>query len=57
MSDEFDTYRDPCPKCGARLIGHSKEEYIEHLLENGESLAAMIEEHLVVDESEVRDES
>lgn len=49
---EYQTYRDPCPKCGARLLAFSKEEYVEHLRENGETLAARIEEEMVVDESE-----
>lgn len=51
MSDQYGsgTYRDPCPKCGDRLLGLSKEEYIEHLRENGETLAAKIEEKLVVE--------
>lgn len=44
-----ETYRDPCPFCGARLIGFSKEDYVEHLRENGETFAARIEEELVVD--------
>lgn len=44
-----ETYQDPCPKCGARLVGFSKEEYIEHLRENGESLAADLTEELVVE--------
>jgi hypothetical protein len=51
-----ETYRDPCPKCGARLLGMNKEEYVEHLRENGETLAARIEEEMVVDESEVPEE-
>ncbi len=42
------TYRDPCPKCGARLLGMTKAEYVEHLRENGETLAARIEEEMVV---------
>lgn len=42
------TYRDRCPKCGARLVGMTKAEYIEHLRENGETLAAKIEEEMVV---------
>jgi uncharacterized protein with PIN domain len=46
------TYRDPCPKCGTRLLGVSKAEYIEHLRANGETLAADIEERLVVDHAE-----
>lgn len=50
MSDQPNAgaYRDPCPKCGARLIGMTKEEYVEHLRENGETLAARIEEEMVV---------
>ena len=44
------TYCDPCPKCGARLIGFTKEDFIEHLRENGEDLAAKIHEEMVVDE-------
>lgn len=50
---EGGTYRDPCPKCGARLIGFSKQDYVEHLRENGETLAAKIEEKLVVDETQL----
>ncbi|QCW05287.1 hypothetical protein [Natrinema pallidum] len=52
---EKGTYRDPCPKCGARMIGHTKEDYIDHLRENGETLAAKIEEEMVVDESDCAD--
>lgn len=48
--DGWENYRDPCPKCGARLLGFTKEDYIEHLRENGETLAARIEEELVVEE-------
>lgn len=48
-----ESYRDPCPKCGARLLGFTKEDYIDHLFENGESLVAKIERDLVVDEREV----
>lgn len=44
------TYHDPCPKCGARLIGFTKEDFIEHLRENGEDLAAKIHEEMVIDE-------
>jgi hypothetical protein len=44
-----ESYRDPCPFCGARLIGFSKGDYIEHLRENGETFAARLEEKLVVD--------
>ena len=44
------TYRDPCPKCGARLVAVTKPEYVEHLRENGEMLAADLEEKLVVEE-------
>lgn len=44
------TYRDPCPKCGVRLVGFTKEDYVEHLRQNGEDLAARIEEEMVVDE-------
>jgi hypothetical protein len=47
---EYSTYRDPCPKCGVRLLGVSKAEYIDHLRANGETLAANIEEVLVVDD-------
>jgi len=47
------TYRDPCPKCGDRLIAFSKDEYVEHLREKDEKLAASIEERLVVDRSTV----
>jgi predicted RNA-binding Zn-ribbon protein involved in translation (DUF1610 family) len=50
-----ETYRDPCPKCGAQLIGFTKEDYIAHLRENGEMLAAKIEEELVVDRSDCGD--
>lgn len=46
-----ESYCDPCPKCGARLLGVSKAEYIEHLRANGETLAAKIEEELIVPES------
>lgn len=45
------SYRDPCPACGDRLIGLSKEEYVEHLRSNGETLAAEVEERLVADSS------
>lgn len=48
-----ESYRDPCPKCGARLIGFDKEGYVEHLRENGEELAAKIEDRMVVDPSEL----
>jgi hypothetical protein len=54
MSDT-DTYRDPCPKCGARLVGFSKAEYVDHLQANGETLAADIEATLVVAESAVQE--
>ncbi|WP_157525031.1 hypothetical protein [Natronorubrum daqingense] len=37
------------------MIGVSKEEYIEHLRENGEELAADIVEKMVVDESDCAD--
>lgn len=46
----MDTYQDPCPICGARLIGVSKEEFIDHLRQNGEGLAARIWDEMVVDE-------
>lgn len=46
----MDTYRDPCPFCGARLLGVSKQEYIEHLRANDETLAARIEDEMVVDD-------
>ena len=46
-----DTYRDPCPKCEARLLAFSKKEYVQHLRENDETLAASIEERLVVERS------
>jgi hypothetical protein len=48
----MDTYRDPCPFCGARLIGMTKAEYVAHLRDNGETLAARIEAEVVVDETE-----
>lgn len=54
MSDRTESYRDPCPKCGSRLLGFSKVEYVQHLRENGETLAARIEEELVVPESATR---
>lgn len=43
-------YRDPCPCCGARLVGFTKQDYIEHLMENGEIVAARIERDLTVNE-------
>lgn len=43
-----ESYADPCPKCGARLLGYSKEDFVEHLRENGEELAAKIHEQMVV---------
>lgn len=51
-TDDFGTesYRDLCPKCGARLVGMAKSEYIEHLRENGETLAAKIEDRMIVSE-------
>lgn len=48
-----ESYRDPCPKCGARLLGFTKADYVEHLRANGETLAARIEEDLVVPEEEI----
>lgn len=45
-----ETYRDPCPHCGSRMLGHSKAEFVAHLRENGETLAADIWEKLVVEE-------
>jgi transcription initiation factor IIE alpha subunit len=48
-----DTYRDPCPKCGTRLVAVSKDEYVQHLRNNDETLVASIEERLVVERSEV----
>ena len=51
-TDRFESYRDQCPKCGATLLGMSKEEYVEHLRENGETLAAKIEERMIVAEGE-----
>jgi hypothetical protein len=50
-TERTESYRDPCPKCGDRLLGFTKTDYITHLRENGESLAARIEEKLVVEES------
>lgn len=47
------SYRDPCPACGARLVGMSKEEYVVHLRKNGEGLSADIEARMV---SEADDE-
>jgi hypothetical protein len=49
--DEGGTYQDPCPKCGTRMIGVSKSEYIAHLQANGETLVAKIEAEMVVEES------
>ena len=43
-----ETYTDPCPKCGDRLLGVSKAEFVEQLRGNGEQLAADIHERLVV---------
>lgn len=45
------TYEDRCPKCGARLLGFTKEDFIEHLRENGEDFAARIHEEMVTDEN------
>jgi transcription initiation factor IIE alpha subunit len=42
------TYRTVCPKCGAALLGFTKQDYIDHLRENGETLAARIEAEMVV---------
>lgn len=44
------SYQDPCPKCGARLIGFTKDDYIKHLWRNGETLAARIESEVIVPE-------
>lgn len=41
-------YREQCPKCGARLLGFTKQDYVAHLRENGETLAAEIQERFVV---------
>lgn len=46
-----ETYCDPCPKCDARLIGFTKADYVEHLRENGETLAAKIVDQMVVEEA------
>ena len=43
-----ETYQDPCPKCGRRMLAVSKEEFIAHLRKNDEELAADIHERLVV---------
>lgn len=51
MRDRTESYRDPCPKCGARLLGFDKRDFIDHLRENGETLAARIEEEMIVPES------
>lgn len=50
-TERSESYVDPCPKCGARLLGVSKREYVAHLRENGETFAAKIEEELIVPES------
>ena len=42
------SYEDPCPFCGARLLGFTKADFVEHLRENGETLKARIYEELVV---------
>lgn len=47
-----ESYQDPCPKCGARLLGFTKQDYLNHLRANGETFVAKIEEHMVVDERE-----
>lgn len=44
------TYQNPCPFCGERLVGVTKEGYVDHLRENGEELAAAIVEKLFVPE-------
>lgn len=44
------TYQNPCPFCGERLVGVTKEGYVDHLRENGEGLAAAIVEKLFVPE-------
>jgi transcription initiation factor IIE alpha subunit len=44
-----ETYTDPCPVCGDRLLGVSKAEFVEHLRSNDEQLAADIHEKLVYD--------
>lgn len=55
---EGGTYQDPCPKCGARLIGMDKEEFIKHLREDDdEPLAARIYEEMVVEEESCADEN
>lgn len=50
-ADEGETYQDPCPECGTRLLGVSKAEYIDHLRANGHTLVAKIEAEMIVDES------
>ena len=52
-TDRFESYKDPCPKCRVRLLGVSKEEYIQHLRENGEKLTAKIESEMIVSEEGV----
>lgn len=45
------SYCTICPKCGARLFGFTKEDYVDHLEQNGERLAARIVDEMVVDEA------
>ena len=42
------TYQDPCPFCGARLVGFTKADFVDHLRGNGETLKARIYEDMVV---------
>jgi hypothetical protein len=49
MREDHGWYTE-CSKCGDTLIGFAKQDYLEHLRANGETLAAKIEEELVVEE-------
>ncbi|HET7323123.1 MAG TPA: hypothetical protein VFJ06_02200 [Halococcus sp.] len=47
MTDENDTvgtYLSACLYCGALLVGMNKSEFIAHLRDNGETLAADMHE-------------
>lgn len=50
MTDASDTgtYRDPCPSCGKRMLGVSRDEFINHLREEHGDTMADIWDTLVV---------
>lgn len=51
-----ETFIDPCPKCGDRLLGVSKAEFIAHLRQNDETLAARIWDEMGIEESPPTDD-